>query len=432
MERTPLAAAAFGSVVLKALNALLGLAIGIVLARMLGPESFGRYSLALAVVFLLALPAQAGLPILLVREVAASVERQDWPLLSGLLRRVNQFGALLALLTLTACVLVLSTGTPWSPAPDWVLLWALILVAVVSLCGLRSAVVVGLGHTVEGQYPDKFVRPGVLLIGLALLPWLGQSSDSRTSVAMAIHAAAGLAALGFAIFLYRKRLPEAVASRQSQFETRAWLMSLAPLSLLAGLDVMNSYADIILLGWFDTQRTVGVYRVALQASMPVFFVLAAVNAVAGPAMAKAHAASDRRELQRVATWTARAGLLGALPAAAVLILFGRQILGFLFGTVYSSGSTALGILAAGQFVGVAAGSVGLLLNMSGHEKDTVVGSGIAVVVNLVLNLVLIPAWGMTGAATATTLSLVTWNLILIGRVRHRLGIHSPAWHSSEE
>jgi O-antigen/teichoic acid export membrane protein len=74
--------------------------------------------------------------------------------------------------------------------------------------------------------------------------------------------------------------------------------------------------------------------------------------------------------------------------------------------------------------------VGLLLNMSGHEKDTVVGSGIAVVVNLVLNLALIPAWGMTGAAAATTLSLVTWNLILIGRVRHRLGISSVAWPSS--
>lgn len=432
MERTPLTTAAFGSVVLKALNALLGLAIGIVLARMLGPESFGRYSLALAVVFLLALPAQAGLPILLVREVAASVARQDWPLLSGLLRRANQFGAMLVLLTLTACMLVFSTGTPWSQAPDWVLLWALVLAAVVSLCGLRSAVVVGLGHTVEGQYPDKFVRPGVLLIGLGMLAWLGQASDLGTSVAMAVHAAAGLAALGFAIFLYRKRLPEAVASRQPEFEARAWLLSLAPLSLLAGLDVMNSYMDVILVGWFDTQRTVGVYRVALQASMPVFFVLAAVNAVAGPAMAKAHAASDRRELQRVATWTVRTGLLGALPAAAGLILFGSEILGFLFGETYSSGSTALAILSAGQLVGVAAGSVGLLLNMTGHERDTVVGSGIAVFINLVLNLVLIPVWGMTGAATATALSLVTWNLILIGRVRHRLGIHSLAWHSSEE
>ena len=85
------------------------------------------------------------------------------------------------------------------------------------------------------------------------------------------------------------------------------------------------------------------------------------------------------------------------------------------------------IVAIGQLTNAAFGSVAALLNMTGHEKDTMRGMFIAFVVNVVLNLVLVPEYGMVGAATATAISIFILNAVLRYYVKKRLGIESSSW-----
>ena len=99
---------------------------------------------------------------------------------------------------------------------------------------------------------------------------------------------------------------------------------------------------------------------------------------------------------------------------------------FVFGAAYGGSGAALGILAIGQLCDAAFGSVVFLLNMTGHERDTVRGLSIGVVVNALLNLALIPLFGINGAAAATALTLLIWNVLLWRAVRRRLGIDSTA------
>jgi len=98
-----------------------------------------------------------------------------------------------------------------------------------------------------------------------------------------------------------------------------------------------------------------------------------------------------------------------------------------FGPEYDASYGPLLILIAGQAVNSAAGSVGFLLNMTGHERDTAAGMGVAVALNLALNLALIPSWGILGAATATAFSMAVWNGLLWWRVWRKLGINSLAF-----
>jgi O-antigen/teichoic acid export membrane protein len=72
-------------------------------------------------------------------------------------------------------------------------------------------------------------------------------------------------------------------------------------------------------------------------------------------------------------------------------------------------------------------SVGFLLNMTGHEQDTARGMTIAAVSNVVLNLLLVPLWGLTGAALASAITLTAWNVLLWLAVRRRLKINSMAF-----
>jgi O-antigen/teichoic acid export membrane protein len=65
--------------------------------------------------------------------------------------------------------------------------------------------------------------------------------------------------------------------------------------------------------------------------------------------------------------------------------------------------------------------------MTRHERDTAKGLAVSAILNVVLNLLLVPLLGIIGAAMATALSLITWNVLLWWAVRQRLGINSLAF-----
>ena len=418
---------------LRVSSAALSLVVSILLARLLGPDGYGVYAFAYAVIMLLALPAQAGLPTLLVREVARYEAEARWALLAGLLRRSNQLVALLTMLIVGGAVLsMFFFDLGFTATERATFAWALVLLPIMALGNLRGAALRGLRLIVKGELPEIGIRPALFV--LALLGVLGAAALSPEAafeltppLAMALHAAAALVAFLVGVWLLRRELPDAVARAKRAYETRAWLRSLLPLTLLAGVAMINSRMDIVLLGVLATPAEVGVYRVATSMSTPITIALAAVNVSVAPHFARAYAEANHPVMQRLATWAARVSVAAALPAAAILIVFGAPLLGFVFGAEYAVGAMALALLAVGQLGNVAAGSVGNILNMTGHETDTVFAGGLATVVNLVLNLALIPTYGIEGAATATMVSLILWNGILIQRVWRRTGVVSVAW-----
>lgn len=412
--------------VLKVAFVGLSLAVTVLLARILGPESYGVYAFAFAVVMLLAIPVQAGLPTLLVREVARYEESGSRALMRGLVRRANQAVAGLALaIGLAAAAVSVLFGDRLSAEQARTFAWALALLPLIGLGNVRGAVLRGLRRVVQGQLPEQIVRPGLFVAALGAFLVLGRELTS--SLAMALHAGAALLAFLVGALLLIRALPGEVRRARPAYRTRSWLGSLMPLTLLSGIQLVNSQADIVLLGVLASPEDVGVYRVATQAALLVIFALTAVNLVLAPHLARAYSARDRAELQNLATWSARIVLVTALPVAVALIAFGRPILSLVFGDAYTAGAGALAILCIGQLTNAAAGSVGLILNMTGHEQDTVRGVALAAVINVVLNVALIPPFGIEGAAVATAVSLATWNVVLFRKVRGRVGIISTAW-----
>ena len=94
----------------------------------------------------------------------------------------------------------------------------------------------------------------------------------------------------------------------------------------------------------------------------------------------------------------------------------------IFGNSFKSGAFILVILALGQFINVITGSVGYLLMMSGNERLLRNNIIFIAVLNLTLNLLLIPKYGILGAAISTSVSLALQNIISMVIVKYRLGI----------
>lgn len=206
------------------------------------------------------------------------------------------------------------------------------------------------------------------------------------------------------------------------------LSSAGSLTLLAGAALINNHADVIMLGLFRPAEDIGVYRVSSQGAALVPVGLQIVNVVFAPRIAAAFARNDREGLQRLVSTGARLVLALGAPLALIFILFGGEIAGWLFGAEFARAKIALAILSVGFLMNIATGPVGLVLRMTKNEKYSSRVMAAAAVANIVLNLLLIPAYGIEGAATATAISLAASHIVLWWVVRDRLGIRPDAAH----
>ena len=418
-----------GSVAVKVCGMVLSLSLAIVLARTLGPEGYGIYAFVFALISLLAIPAQFGLPALVVRETAKAHVTGQWRLMRGVWRWSTQAaGALSLALGLVAALIAWIFAEHFTQIQLVTFAWGVLLVPLLALGNLRGAALRGLRHVVLGQFPEIVLRPALFLVLVACALVFWPAEDLTSAKAMALHVVAAAAAFGVgAWLLLRARPPGVRNAHQVEYHSRQWLVSVMPLAFIAGMQLINQQIDILMLGIFASAEEVGVYRVAVQGAMLVSFGLTAIGMVTWPYYARLYEKRDMPSFQRVATLSARAMLALALPIAVVFILFGQWLLAFVFGGEYTSAYYPLVILACANVVHAAFGTVGPLLNMTGHERITARGIAIAAGCNVVLNAALIPPFGMLGAATATSLTLVIWNLVLWMSVRRVLRIDSSVF-----
>ena len=423
--RTTLVRGAAGTFALKVVATGLSFLMSFLLARLLGAFSYGAYAYAITWVDLLSAPALLGSGNLLIREMAAYKVRLEWHLMRGLLRWAN----VVTLLTSLGLAL-LAAGGAWILTDDsesqmistiWV---ALLMIPLLALIHVRQAALQGLQHVVVGQLPEVLIRRlfFIVFVGVAYAA-LGSGLTAPWAMWMDVLAA-GIALL-FAIRLLQKAVPQYAQEASPVYQTRVWLCSMFPLVIVNVIQAISGQVALVLLGSLQGAEAVGIYAVAYRGAALIAFPLLAINTALSPAIAGLYAAGGMQQLQRVITKSARLIFFTSFPLAMSLMLFGYGFLSF-FGQEFTLGQTTLLILCVGQLVNATMGPVRLLLIMTGHERDSAVVFGVNALLNLSLSVILIPKWGMEGAATASASSLIIWNLLLAAVVYKRLGIDSTA------
>jgi O-antigen/teichoic acid export membrane protein len=421
LRRSGLAGAASGTFALKVLYAGLSFLAAVILARVLGAREYGAYAFSMAWVALLGTCAILGTDRLVVREIARLQPESAWSTIRGLLRRTNQLVAA-ASLSIAGIAAVVGAALLDPPLREPFII-AMLLVPVLSLSLLRQAAMQGLHRVARGMLPESLVRPGllVLLAGIAALASL--ELDASEAVELTLISAA--VSLGVGALLLRLYLPAQVRGARASYESRVWIRSALALTALSGVTVVDTQSGTVMLGILAGPEDAGVYAAAARLAEIVSFVLLAVNAPLAPHIARLYAADRMAELQRTVTRAAQAILLLTAPLVVVLLAFGDQLLR-LFGGEFTSGEDALAILALGQLFNAVMGSVGILLIMTGHERDVLASVAVATLIGLGLTAALIPPMGVEGAAVGRVASLATWNVALTALTYRRLRIHATA------
>jgi O-antigen/teichoic acid export membrane protein len=190
--------------------------------------------------------------------------------------------------------------------------------------------------------------------------------------------------------------------------------------------------DILMLGALASAEDAGVYRVVAQLGNFVMVAAVVVNAVQAPYLARFYAEGDIARLRRLAQQGSRTLFQAALVIALVLIVFGRVILDVAVGPEYVRGYVPLVIWCVGMVLTAEQGSLTTVMNMTGHERSTVGAMSLGLVSNIILNLIAIPLWGITGAAAATMFSTLLWRSLLRRETRRKLGFTIGAIGSMRE
>lgn len=193
---------------------------------------------------------------------------------------------------------------------------------------------------------------------------------------------------------------------------------------MVGLDLVAfsaSRTGLLLLGIFLAADQVGIYSIAVATASFVPTLLVALNSIFGPVIADLHARRQTELLQRLFQTSTKWCFSLTWPLVAVIVFFSRDLMG-LFGASFEAGAPVLALLALAQLVNVAVGSVGNLLVMSGHQRLEIFNSVLMAALTLPLSVVLIPRWGMLGAAVALASGMAGANLLRAWLVWRHLGL----------
>ncbi len=411
--------AATGSFGIKVSSISLAFVTSLILARLLQTKDFGIYTYALAWANLLSIPATLGFDKLLIREASVYKARAEWTLMRGILGWTNSIVLIastgLAILAGIAAWIIYGSSNPLTM---WAILVGLFALPINSLRNVRLGAMQGLSKVVLAMVPELLVSP-IMILG-ALSGWqLLYDNQERVLwiLGVRIMAIAVSFALG-ARWLYQS-IPAQVKQASAQYNARTWLTSSLPFMFLGVTEIINSQGDILMLGVMKDVSVVGIYGVVSRISILVIFIQAAVNNVLGPIIASFYADNKLADLHKIIVKSARIVLLISLVVSSILFLFGRSILSS-FGSDFVIGYSALLILTIGQLFNSALGPVGLLLNMTGYEKLTAISIFSSAIINIILNLLLIPKLGINGAAIATASSITAVNFFNMFLVSQKL------------
>jgi O-antigen/teichoic acid export membrane protein len=394
----------------------------IVLAWVLGAVGFGVYALGAGVYQVAELFARLGLGAGSVRFVSVHRSAGDLPRLKGILLQSRAIpmvagcivGFLLFLLApwlSTAVFEEPSLATPLRVFAVGVPLGAIMNVVAFSTTGFQV--------TTYLVWVVHIIFPTVNLLFILVLVPTGVTIVDAAAAWVFASAIAALAAIGFS----RKLLPELRQKKPPPiFETKKVLKVSLPLVGGDLTSILMIWIDVLILGAFAATADVGIYRAASQTAFLLAFVGFAIESIFQPLIAHHHATGEegaKKQLFQVAT---RWQLTLVLPFFLVETALAPDLLS-VFGPEFAMGALPLIILASAQLVQASAGASGAVLIMTGHEVLKLYGDLAVLASNIALNLILIPRFGVLGAASATGTSLCLMALVRLVLVVRAERIH---------
>jgi O-antigen/teichoic acid export membrane protein len=397
----------------------------VVIARWAGAFEFGLFAYAWTWMNLIFLVAAFGLNEAALRLIPAYSAHEQWPQLRGLVTRGPVVVLVLAgAAGLTGAGIVLLLGDQVGEHYRIPLILTFAAAPVFGLLAFFQGVGRALGGVLVAFLPRYIGLPGLVLLAAGVMIFSGRTLDARWLVAITLGAALVLMVVQ-AILLVRD-LPAPARAAAAEAPAPAWMKLAMPLLFIAVCFGLLTHCDLLMVGFFLSANDVAIYQAASRTAALISFPMFALNALVAPMIARFHAEQRMSDLERSVMIATQVVFWPSLVGGLLAILGGKYILG-VFGVGFESGHLVLTILVLGHMINVGSGPVSYLMTMTGNQHRCATIWATTAAGQFALNLLLIPIWGIVGAAIGTTLATCFLSISLTVLVRRRLNISAHAF-----
>lgn len=259
-----------------------------------------------------------------------------------------------------------------------------------------------------------------LLLAIPLLAFnMGLQAVAISYVVSSILAA-GLALYYYVTLIYSKE------KAQEKFPLGQMVRFSLPLSLSSWTHFANERTEVFFLGLLPSAVDIGIYNIAWRLAGLETIFLESLDQILAPFASDLTHRRALEQLEALYKTTAKWGFTGALAFFLVFALFSERIM-LVFDPAFLAGSSVLVALGFAQLLNACTGPCGTVLIMSGHSGISLVNTIALFGISVGLDWLLIPPYGLSGAALAGLLAVVTINLLRVGEVWWLLRIHPFKW-----
>jgi len=359
-----------GVLVLKGLWAVLNYVSLVVIARALSDTDFGKFSFIIAFVTFVGIVSNLGIQNTTLRFVNEYKAKKEKDLELGAVQTSIRLSLRSAAIAVVICLLGLA-GLTLAGILEMPLTMAigLLLIPGFNLADTFASIGRSYGAVFVALAPRDVIWRGLLIPAVIFSTSPLVDADYQLEIFLLCAAALMWLALlwqGFATRrIYRQRLKEAAPDT----DTPSWRRVAWPLWLAAVAAGGLRTIDVVVLGLVIEPALLGGYFAASRTALLLSFVHNSINVIVGPQITKAFYRKDEDRLRRVLFGSAALAFLPALGLMIVFAFFGREILA-LFSPRFADAWPVLIILSAGQLISTFCGSIGVVFNMTGYEKQS--------------------------------------------------------------
>ncbi|MFD1314949.1 flippase [Namhaeicola litoreus] len=210
---------------------------------------------------------------------------------------------------------------------------------------------------------------------------------------------------------------------KNKFSIKKLLKLSLPMMMSNAVLFLLNWTDVFMLGYFRPMQEVGVYNVAFKIASLGLLILIVFNVIIAPQIALYYQQNQKEKLKKYIQGATRLISLCTIPIILGIMLFNDTLLG-LFGEDFTEGRTALIILSLGVLINAISGNVDQILNMTNQQVTMRNLSLLCILLNVILNFILIPKYGINGAAMASLMTTVILNLSSIYIIKKKLGFYT--------
>ena len=399
---------AFG---LNILGHLCGYVFILLITRNLGADAMGIFSLSYTVLVIFVVIGNLGFDTALLRFVADYSSTNRWDLVKEVylkaLRLIIPFSFLLTILLFYCSPYIAKYIFNKDHLSIYIKLISFGVLPLV-LLGINAECLRGVKKIKESVF---FSKVSVVLVGTIIFSILiFYVKEYYLPIVIYVICIVLMSILCWIVWMKKSRL--SFSSYNDSLEYKTILSVSVPMLLSKSSLLLMAWTDTIILGIFRTEGEVGIYNVAFRVAILTSFTLPVIFSITAPKFASLYGIGETKELKRVFRISTKMVFWTSIPVLLTIFLFPSFILG-MFGSAFKEGVFALLILSFGYFIASIFGSAGHLLQMTGKQKIYLNIILIATIINIILNLVLVPVYGINGAALSTMVSMAFAHLLMV-------------------